>query len=199
MAQVRGSGTALEIPARWLGGGAVALVHLLLLLAFLLTDKLTLHKADIRPMTIYRVPETPVPPHAPAAAGTPGRVTSLPEGTAPRLEGPMILVRPDKPPAPSLPALDLSVHPGAARSLDSLAPPSRQQRLRQFFTDSAEENRQALEPSAGEDCQSLLAKDRDVGTLSASPFHDPLPAETVCTPRRSAKELGRRNDRFAPQ
>ena len=198
MEQIRNPGPPLAIPARWLGGGAVALVHLLFLLAFLLTDKLTLHKADTRPMTLYRVPENRAP-RAPAAAGTPSRVTSLPEGAAPRLQGPMILIRPDKPLTPSLPGLDLSVRPGAPRSLDSLAPPSPEKQLRQFFKDSAEESRQALEPSAGEDCQSLLAKDRDIGTLSASPFHDPLPAETVCTPRRSAQDLARRNQRFAPQ
>jgi hypothetical protein len=176
----------------------VALVHLLFLLAFLLTDKLTLHKADMRPMTIYRVPEQPAAPRTPAAAGRPSGVTRLPSA-APRLQGPMILVRPDQPLPPTLPGLDLSIHSGAPPSLDRLAPPSRETQLRQFFKDSAEENRQAREPSGGEDCRSLLARDRDVGTLSASPFRDPLPAETICTARRSAQDLARRNQRFAPQ
>jgi len=199
VAQVRNSG-AVAIPTRWLGGGAVALVHLLFLLALLLTDKLSIHKStDARTMTVYHLPEAPMALRtAPAAAGTPSRVTSLPSVAAPHLEGPMILVRPDKPLPPGLPSiLDLSVHPGTGVSLDDLAPPSKEKQLKQFFRDSAEENRLAREPSAGEDCQSLLAKDRDIGSMGA--FHDPLPAETVCTPRSSAKELAKRNQRFAPQ
>jgi len=200
VAALPSSGKALTIvPARWLGGGAVALVHLLFLLALLLTDKLTLHKtADVKPMVVYRLPEEPSAQRRPlSAAGTPSRVTSLPSVATPRLDGPMILVRPEKPLPSGTPSLDLSLRPGTVRGLDSLAPPSQEQRLKQFFKESDAENRQAREPSAGEDCESQLAKDRDIGDLSS--FHDPLPAETVCTPRRSAKEQARRNQRFAPQ
>jgi len=200
VAALPGSGKALTvIPARWLGGGAVALVHLLFLLALLLTDKLTLHKtADVKPMVVYRLPEEPSARRTPpSAAGTPSRVTSVPSVASPNLNGPMILVRPEKPLPAGMPSLDLSLRPGAARSLDSLAPLTQEQRLKQFFKDSDAENRQAREPSAGEDCESLLAKDRDIGDFSS--FHDPLPAETVCTPRKSAKDLARRNQRFAPQ
>ena len=198
MAQLRNLGTPSIIPARWLGGGAVALVHLAFLFALVLTDKLTQHKsADVKPMIVYRIPEEQPAQRAPAAVGTPSRITSLPSIATPRLEGPMILVRPERPLPPGQPGLDLTIHPGAPKTLDQLAPPSQEQRLKQFFRDSAAENRQAREPSAGEDCETLLAKDRDIANTSS--FHDPLPAETVCTPRKSAKDLARRNQRFAPQ
>ncbi len=202
MAQVRSSG-AVAIPTRWLGGGAVVLVHLLFLLALLLTDKLSIHKSvDVRPMTVYRLPEEQMALRpAPAATGAPSRLTSLPSVATPHLDGPMILVRPDKPLPPGLPGiLDLSIHPGAnTKTLDDLAPPSKEKQLKKFFRDSAEANRLAREPSAGEDCQSLLAKDRDIGGSLGGGFHDPLPAETVCTPRSSAKDLAKRNERFTPQ
>ncbi len=200
MAEVRSSG-AVAIPTRWLGGGAVILVHLIFLLALLLTDKLSLHRSiDARPMTVYRLPDEPMAQRpSPAASGTPSRITSLPSVATPRLDGPMILVRPDKPLPPGLPGmLDLSVHPGTnSMSLDELAPPSKEKQLKQFFRETAEANRLAREPSAGEDCQSLLAKDRDIGSLGG--YHDTLPAETVCTPRSSAKELAKRNERFSPK
>ncbi len=201
MAQVRSSG-AVAIPTRWLGGGAVALVHLLFLLALLLTDKLSIHKAiDVRPMTVYRLPEEPIAQRAPSAAGAPSRITSLPSVAAPHLDGPMILVRPDTPLPPALPGvLDLSIHPGGNKlTIDDLAPPSKEKQLKQFFKDSAEANRLAREPSAGEDCQSQLAKDRDIGGSLGQGYRDPVPMQTVCTPRNSAKDLAKRNDRFAPQ
>lgn len=202
MAQVRSSG-AVATPTRWLGGGAVALVHLLFLLALLFTDKLSIHKAiDVRPMKIYRLPdETMAQRPAPAAIGVPSRITSLPSVAAPHLDGPMILVRPDKPLPPGLPSiLDLSIHPGTGHlTVDDLAPPSKEKQLKQFFRDSAEANRLAREPSAGEDCQSQLAKDRDIGGSLGGGYRDPVPMQTVCTPRNSAKDLAKRNDRFAPQ
>jgi hypothetical protein len=202
MAQIRSSGPAVIIPARWLGGGAVALVHLLFLVALLMTDKLTFHKIpDARTMIVYRLPEEPMAQRpAPAAAGTPSRVTSLPSVATPRLDGPMILVRPDKPLSPGLPGvLDLSVHPGTSKTLEQLGPPTQEQRLKQFFKDSDAANRQAREPSAADDCVAVRSADTGAASLGESPVKDLIPLSTVCTPRASAKELSRRNERFAPQ
>lgn len=205
MVQIRRARAAVTThSARWVGGGAVALLHLLFLLALLLTDKLSLHKAvNTRSMIVYDVPDDPAKRQAPTALDLPSRLTSLPSIAVPHLDGPMILVRPDQPQQPpSLPLmLDLSVHdtskdPNRKRTLEELGPPSKEQQLKQFFKESAEDARHAREKSAGEDCETMMAKDRDLG--SDSPFKDPLPMETVCSPRASAKELSRRNDRFSP-
>ncbi len=48
MAQVRSS-DSVAISTRWLGGGAVILVHLIFLLALLLTDKLSPHRSIAPP------------------------------------------------------------------------------------------------------------------------------------------------------
>jgi len=199
--QVRSSG-AVAIPTRWLGGGAVVLVHLLFLLALLLTDKLSIHRSlDVRPMKVYRLPDEPMAQRpSPAASGTPSRVTSLPSVAVPHLDGPMILVRPDRPLPPGLPGmLDLSVHPGNTTSLDDLAPPSKEKQLKQFFLDSAEENQLAREPSAGTDCKSQLASKDGASVSMGVGYRDPVPIQTVCTPRSSAKELAKRNERYSPK
>lgn len=206
MAQLRGSDTAVTAnSARWLGGGAVALVHLAFLLALLLTDKLSLHKADPRAMMIYRIPEEPTARRSSAASiDVPSRITSLPSVAAPHLDGPMFLVRPDQPLPPSLPQiLDLSVHdtsrdPTRKKTLEELGPPSKEQQLKQFFKESEEENRHARESSAGEDCEAVRTSDKEAASLGTSPIKEMIPIENVCTPRNSAKELSRRNDRFSP-
>lgn len=195
MAKVR---TELDNPARWLGGGAVALLHLVFLLVLLMTDRLTLHKTpDVRPMTVYRIPDTPKAAPPSLSLGTPSRAPSLPSVLAPRLDGPMILVQPEKPALPGFQGLDLSVKPGT-KSLDDLMP-SKEKRLKQFFKDQADESSLAKELPAGEDCVASFAKDRQDASLGDSAFKDPLPIELICSPRGAAKALAKRNQRFAPQ
>ena len=190
---------ALDDSTRWLGGGAVALLHLLLLLAFLTADRLTQRKQpEPPPITVYHVPVAAKRvPDAPSV-GPPARRPAPPPVPALDLSGPMILITPDSP-APFVPReLDLSIHPGTRKSLDDLAPPSREKALKRFFLDSAAENRQAREPSAGGDCEASFGRDRNAASLGESPFKDPMPIEDICTARRSAKDLARRNDRFSP-
>ena len=190
---------ALNNSARWLGGGAVALLHLLLLLAFLAADRLTRHgQPEPPPITLYRVPDTAKPSSTTPSIGAPGRRSAAPSARTLDLSGPTILIAPDQP-LPFAPrGLDLTIHPDTRKSLDDLAPPSREKALKRFFLDSAEENRQTREPSAGEDCQVSFARDRNAASLGESPFKDPMPLEDVCTARRSAKDLARRNERFSP-
>ena len=201
MAPIRSSGPAV-IPTRWLGAGAVILVHLAFLLALLFTDTLAIpHSPEAKPMTVYRLPDEPITQRPAPPIGASNRIASPQSLAAPRLEGPLFLVRPDKALPPGLPGppgiLDLSIHPSPMKSLDDLAPPSKEKQLKQFFAESEEANRLAREPSAGEDCQSMLAKDRDIGAMNGG-YHDPVPMQTVCTPRNSAKELNKRNERFSP-
>jgi hypothetical protein len=203
VAKNRSSGTALAHSGRWLGGGAVALIHLAFLTALLLTDRLTFHKVpDVRPITVYHLPDDSKPFPAPPAIGSPPRLPSLPSAVmAPRLDGPLILIQPEKPLPPSLPGLVLSPKPGlAVRPLtqDDLLP-SKEKQLKQFFADSAAENRLAREPAAGEDCKVSINSQKNAASLGESAFKDPLPLESVCTPTASAKALSKRNDRFAPQ
>lgn len=203
MAKNRISGTALANPTRWLGGGAVALVHLAFLLALLMTDRLTFHKGpDVRPMTVYRLPDDAKPTPAPPAIGSPARLPSLPSTVmAPRLDGPLILIQPEKPLPPSLPGLSLSPKPGGAvkpLTQDDLMP-SKEKKLQQFFSDSAAENRLSREPAAGQDCKAVVTSQKNAASLGESAFKDPLPIEQICSPTQSAKELSKRNDRFAPQ
>ncbi len=201
MAQNRQSGTALAGPTRWLGGGAVALIHLCFLLAFLLTDQLTFHKSrDVRPMEVYRIAEDRRPEPAPRSIGTPSKTTLPSAVMTPRLDGPMILIQPEKPLPPALRGLDLSPPPLSGirpMTQDDLLP-SKQARVKQFFKDQAAENSLAREPSAGEDCEVAIASQQQAASLGSA-FKDPLPVYTVCTPRSSAKDLSKRNDRFAPQ
>lgn len=206
MAKNRNSGEALAVSGRWLGGGAVALIHLAFLLALLMTDRLTFHRTpDARPMTVYRLPDdTPAYARpAPQPITPPSSAASAPSSVlAPQLSGPMILIQPEKPLPPYLHGLDLSVKPPAngVRPLtqeDLL--PSKEAKLKQFFKDSEMANRLAREPAAGEDCQVSIATQQNAASLGESAFKDPLPVETVCSPTRSAKELSKRNDRFAPQ
>ena len=200
MAAIGHQAHALDNSTRWLGGGAVALLHLLLLLAFLAADRLTQHNiAEPPPLTVYHVPETTRPIVAAPSVGAPSRLMTLPSVRLPDPAGPMILVTPDQP-APFVPrVLDLSIHPGTKKTLDDLAPPSREQALKQFFLDSVAEGRQARELSAGQDCVPSFARDRDAASLPTSPVKDLIPIEDKCSPRESAKSLQRRNDRFSPK
>jgi hypothetical protein len=184
---------------RWVGGGAVALVHLLFLLALLMTDRLTQHKVpDVRPMIVYRVPEESMATRMPPSAGSASRITSLPSVTAPRLDGPMIVIRPDKPQSPGFQGLDLSVKPSKTLSLDDLAPPSQEKRLKQFFKETAEANRLANEPPGGMECKSELTSKDGAAVSMGGGYRDPVPIQTVCSPRSSAKELAKRNQRYSP-
>ena len=197
MAANRAQTHALDKSARWLGGGAVALLHLLMLLAFLAADRLTQRQLPEQPPPIlYRVPQTP---KAAPAGGNSGHLAVPLLLKAPDLPVPAIELRPD-PPAVLLPqGLDLQIHPGATKTLDDLAPPSREQALKKFFLESAAEGRQARELSAGKDCVPVFARDRDAALLPTSPIKDMIPIEDKCSPRESAASLGRRNDRFSPK
>jgi hypothetical protein len=206
VAKNRSSDTALAVPSRWLGGGAVALIHLAFLMAVLLTDHLTFHKTpDGRPMEIYRLPDEapaysrqtiqPITPPS-SAASAPSSVL------APRLDGPMILIQPEKPLPPNLRGLDLSTKPAGngIRPLtqDDLLS-SKETKLKQFFAESEERNRLDREPPAGRECEAVITSKSNAASLGVDAYHEPLPIDAVCTPTLSAKELSKRNDRFAPQ
>lgn len=202
MAQNRKSGTALTHPARWVGGGAVALIHLGFLLALLLTDHLTFHKTpDTRPMTIYRLPDDkPKPATVPLSLGALSRLPVPSSVMTPRLDGPMILIQPQNPVPPSIRGFDLSppkLSGTKPLTQDDLMP-SKEKRLKQFFADQEEANRMAKEPAAGEDCQVVIASQQKAASLPSA-FNDPIPVYSVCSPTQSAKALSKRNDRFAPQ
>jgi len=203
VAKNRSSGTSLALPGRWLGGGAVALIHLAFVTALLLTDRLTFHKVpDVRPMSIYRLPDDSKPFPAPPAIGSPTRLPTLPSTVmAPRLDGPMILIQPEKPLPPSMPGFILSPKPGAGvkpLTQDDLLS-SKETKLKQFFAESEERNRMGREPPAGRDCQASITSRNNAASLGESAFHDPLPLETVCSPTEAAKALTKHNQQFAPQ
>lgn len=204
MAKNRSSGTALALSGRWLGGGAVALVHLAFLLALLATDHLTFRRPpDGRAITVYHLPDdAPAYSRQTLHAMTPPAMAAPSSVLAPRLDGPMILIQPEKPLPPTLRGLDLSVKPSGTglRPLtqeDLL--PSEESRLKQFYRDTAEANRLFLEPPAGEECKYGLTRDSSLASLGDSAFKDPIPMTTQCTPKSSAKALSKRNQRFAPQ
>lgn len=205
MAQNRKSQTGLASPARLLGGGAVALVHLAFFTALLLTDRLTLHKIpDGKPMHLYRLPDETPAYNSPAIHPiTPPSVAAAAPSSvlAPRLDGPLILIQPEKSLPPNLRGLDLSVAPitGPRTVTQEDLLPSKEARLKQFFKESQQTALYDREPSAGEDCKSGLTKDSAAASLGESAFKDPVPMITECKARPSAKAETRRNDRFAPQ
>jgi hypothetical protein len=181
----------------------VALIHLGFLIALLLTDRLTFHKGpEARPMTVYRLPDDkPKPATVPLSLGSLSRLPIPSAVMTPRLNGPMILIQPETSVPPSLRGFDLSPPKLSATkplTQDDLMP-SKEKRLKQFFADQEEANRLAKEPSAGEDCVASTSNARNAASLGESAFKDPLPIESICSPRGSAKELSKRNDRFAPQ
>ena len=203
MAKNRKSGTALTHPARWVGGGAVALIHLGFLLVLLMTDRLTFHRGpEARPMAVYRLPDDkPKPATVPLSLGSLSRMPIPSAVMTPRLDGPMILIQPETPVPPSLRGFDLSPPrlSGARPLTQEDLLPSKEAKLKQFFAESEERNRLNREPPAGRDCIASITSKNNAASLGESAFHDPLPLEEVCTPTQSAKALARRNDRFAPQ
>lgn len=163
MAPIRSSGTPVTIPTRWLGGGAVALVHLAFLLALLLTDKLTLHKpADVKPMVVYRIPEGPPAPAtarvpAPKSA-TPPVVTLSPPPFSVAPPSSAITIMPSEKAAPA-PA------PQAGRpNYNDLFSAEKKQQLKQFFTDqAAEDQRENAKPDHHKSACDLFKKPDDLG------------------------------------
>lgn len=200
MAANRRQAHALDNSARWLGGGAVALLHLLGLLAFLATDRLAQRKLpEPPPLILYHIPDK-AGPAPPPSGGAPSRILIPAPVRVPDLPSAVILVAPMPDQPLSVPrGLDLSIHSDAKKSLDDLAPPSRERQLKQFFLDSAAEGRQAQEPSAGKDCEPAFARDQDAASLPTSPIKSRIPIWNECLSRKSAQDLARRNDRFSPK
>lgn len=205
MAQNRKSQTALASPARLLGGGAVALVHLAFFTALLLTDRLTLHKmTDGKPMHLYRLPdETPAYSRPAIQPITPPSVAAAAPSSvlAPRLDGPMILIQPERPLPPNLRGLDFSTAPltGPRTLTQEDLLPSKEAKLKQFFKESEETHRLGNEPAAGQECEVAVTSQQNAASLPDSAYHEPQPVFLVCSPTLSAKGLAKRNDRFAPQ
>jgi hypothetical protein len=153
-------------------------------------------------MTVYRLPDDkPKPATVPLSLGSLSRLPIPSAVMTPRLDGPMILIQPELPLPPSLRGFDLSPPKLSATkplTQDDLMP-SKEKQLKQFFADQEEAHRLTKEPSAGKDCVAVTNVARNAASLGESAFKDPIPVEEVCSPRGSAKELSKRNDRFAPQ
>jgi hypothetical protein len=165
VAQIRNPGPPPIIPARWLGGGAVALVHLAFLLALLLTDKLTLHKpADVRPMTIYRIPDQqrapspvsipfPKPAAPPAMTLIPPRFSVAPPSSA-------ITVPPAEKTAPA------SIPRAGQPNYNDLFSGDKKAQLKQFFTDqAAEDRRENAKPDHPKSTCDMFRKPDDLGEV----------------------------------
>ena len=163
MAQLRSPGKALDHPARWLGGGAVALVHLAFLLALLLTDKLTLHRTvDVRPMTIYRIPEQQ---KTPPRAGMPAPKPAAPPTMT--LTPPRFSVAPPVSPVTAAPTERSApaAPPQAGRpSYNDLFSQEKKEQFKQFFADqAAEDRRENAKPDHPKSACELFKKPDDLG------------------------------------
>lgn len=163
MAQLRSPGKALDHPARWLGGGAVALVHLVFLLALLLTDKLTLHRAaDVKPMTVYRIPERQA---APPRDGVPLPKTAAPPALT--LTPPRFGVAPPSSPTTAVPAERTA--PAAASqagrpNYNDLFSGQKKEQFKQFFAgQAAEDRRENAKPDHPKSACDLFRKPDDLG------------------------------------
>lgn len=193
--------------ARWGGIGAVLLLHLVVLIAFLTMDHHRKVEAIGPAMLLTRLsPDRPAPPPAVPLLDASQRLTL----SAPPLPLPPFAVR-SGPGAITVPAteqpstprfLDFSVKHDDKKTIEDLFP-SKETRLKQFFVDQAKRDAIDNENTNGNedgDCSvsSASAQNLSAPTSNGMSSQDVIP-DVGCSKKKSYRALQERNNRYSPK
>ena len=191
-------------PLRWYGAAAVLLLHILVLLLLLQSDRFRLKPIDHPGMQIIRLFETRSESPPPEALRTPPRTVPAPITLPAPLfavphDGPMRAGTPFSVPLPPQ-GLDLGIHRDGRKSMEELfpSPAERQKKMMREMREEEELARDKDAPTIADDCVMVVPHANDPTPTPGAFKWGAVPIE-VCSQHKTLKNLQKRNDLYSPR